>query len=383
METQANTLSPADLVRRTAIVEGDKGRYERDLMNSVGVCLKNAKSFHDVLGRMGVPRIRTVDIQTVDGLPCPGRKAVATLGDNPTVVGHVSDQWKIVQPADAIRPVAKAVADSKGSPRALKLNRGGIVDDGRIIWLKASMATGRPVGDLKIGDTVRCDLSLRIVNDGSGSVSVDISPKAIRCWNSLVAATARARTTVQHRGDVQGQMTAFGDAIDVAWREWANTLRVYNELAEGHVPGQIRTRAATGTGHTTAPVSMAELIRTYTAAVFGRSELERQVANGGNSRRSNALIDAYMNGHGGKPGERTTCDGTGWGLYQALTDYLTHGRTMNDARHMSLTAGSAAGQSRRGIEVAHAMTCGRVWTLEDLLDPQSEVMRESRAALAA
>lgn len=329
--------------------------------------ISTSRSFNDMLRRMGAAwNTLTTDVLTPDGHKIPNRRAIVR-SDNRKPLGVVSDRYKVVHNSQLLRPVAALVAETRESANPVRLVRGGVCDDGAKVWLRATVGDPVPVGDAKLNDVVRCDVSVTATHDGSGATRIRLVPLRLVCLNGMVAAGGGGSVSIVHRGDVDKQLEAYRDALRQLAKSWDQSMRAFNALASARVQA-MATRA-----------TLTEIVREYVAAVFGRDEIRRQLENDGETPRVRAVRDAYYRGRGNS---LATARSTGWGLYQALTDHLTHGRAVNDRRYLSLVDGGAARHNERGLEVAYARAvCGVRG--EALLDPDSSAMRDVRRALAA
>ena len=328
---------------------------------SFGADIADATSFHDMLSRMRADfTVEPVGLRTVEGVDVKDRHALVR-SDTRKPLAVVSPKYTPIQTKDMLRPLASIVAATKDDPRGLRLLRGGTWGGGEHVWLTARMGDGaNTIGTKR--DRVEARVTIVVDHSGAGSSIGVLGGLRCECSNQLASLRRRAAWRLPHRGDVAERIAAFQEGLRAVTAEWRRTLAIYSQLADARVSLARR--------------SLEETIRGYTAAVFGRAEIERQTAEGGASRRSNALVAAYNDPTSpDAPGETT-----GWGLYQALTHYLTHARTMTETRHAAIVDGAAARTSERGIDVAYALSVKQI-PLESVLDPDSPAMVAVRREL--
>lgn len=318
-----------------------------------GANLTQATSFNDMLARMGANfNIERREISTSDGVRVPNRYATVR-GDTRHPLGVVSDRFKIIQPRDMLAPVAQIVRETKGTDHAWRPERGACFDGGGRVWARFAVNGRGAVGNVRNdNEYVKAFVDVVVPNDGTASVTARLSTNSTACDNSNATFGV---IRISHVGDVEGRLEAWRQAADQLATSWHKTLELYNTLARHRMP--------------TSRISIEDSIRAYCAAVFGRQEREAQIS--GDTNRSRALLDAYRSAPGSDLAPR---QGTGWGLYQALTHYLTHHRTMSERRAASLIDGAAQRTSQRGIEVAYAMAVKQI-PLEDVLDANSPAMQ--------
>ena len=275
-----------------------------------------------------------------------------TRSDNGTPLGGMallSGGYNPVSHRDLIDPIANA---------GYGFQSGGIVDNGRILRAEFSLGEETPIGDRKLNDIVRAHACLIAKNDGTGSARLVLKTFRLWCLNGCVSVQDSVNLRVAHRGDTQGQLAAYSDAVAEVLGQWKNTRKVYETLATRRVQTPER-------------MSTQDLIRVFVAAVRGRAELAKPI-EGGKAGVAEKVFESYETA----PGQEQV-RGTGWGMLNAFTHYTSHKTMKNaEAREVSKLTGAPAKEMRQGIDVAYALSGGVAW--EDVMDSKGKLMKDIR-----
>jgi phage/plasmid-like protein (TIGR03299 family) len=254
---------------------------------------------------------RGVPVQTTAGQNLPGYQAI--LRDDDRAYAVVSDGYTIVQPkalADFMEPFHES--------GLIKVETAGSLHDGATIWFLGSIQGGEAF--VGASDPIRA--YLLFANSYDGSMSVRITPTWTRvvCANTLAISlsedaskgiaikhTKTAHARIDAAQDVvRGQLAAFGGRIG----EWRKLTAIPQAKGSG---------------------ARSKQLRAYLAGVFGRPEIlaQRKAAEkGGDSDRVEIVSTLLEQGRGA---DLPTAQGTAWGLYNALTEYMTHVQGRGDA----------------------------------------------------
>jgi hypothetical protein len=338
-----------------------------NLENSTDIT--QAKFLHQALRMMGANfSVSTENLQTAGGSKMPAAMGMAVVRDDTkAVVGNVTSRYKPVQTSALLEPVTALTRSTKGTDHELRPHRGAVLADGGKVVFQLDMGNERVIGDREVGDTVRARVTVIVKHDGSGSSRAQIDIERLACKNGMCVTSGAGYIAVPHIGDTKAYLERWTVAFAELRDQWARSFTTFNHMTSRRLPQ--------------ARLSLRDLIRLYTAAVFGRDEMERQrdaTAAQTETPLVASLIEAYEHGQGS---DLPTTEGTAWGLYQALTHHLTHSRKITERRWTALTEGEPFRHNRAGIEVAWAMS-GRAWTPEEVLDPSSRLLVDARAELA-
>lgn len=298
-------------------------------------------------------------LQTVpnghDAQPVECAKAVRR-DDNGAVLGVVGNGFRPLQNVQAF-----AAFDPWAQAGLISYETAGSLRAGARVWILARLA----VPDLEIGkgDAVAPYVLLAHGHDGSLAVRVKATAVRVVCANTLAMSLGESLPSVRmtHRGDIAAKSAAAVAALDGV------------RLAAERQADRWRAMAAKQADDLD--------VARYLAAVYQRPIAE-VIGDGkdddGNQRKPiralEPVADLFERPRGG---QLATTDGTVWGLYQAITAYLTHGGdgSSRDAgsRLDSVAFGGAAAVISRAEIVADVLTSigisrssGVTW--DDLID---------------
>lgn len=156
-----------------------------------------------------------------DGFIIPGYRANIRNTDR-TVLGIVSDQYKVVQNAEAFSFTDSLIGGD------VRYETAGSLKDGKRIWLLAKMP------DCQVaGDAVEPYLCFTNTHDGSGSVRVCMTPIRVVCNNTLNIALSEAKRnwSVVHRGNIQAKIDEARVCLELADKYMFNLDKEAERLA--------------------------------------------------------------------------------------------------------------------------------------------------------
>ena len=148
------------------------------------------------------------DVHLPTGAVIPNYKANVRSSDG-SVLGVVSDQYKIVQNVDAF-----AFTDALiGGDVPVRYDTAGSLRGGRKIWLLAKL----PDTEI-VGDKTEPYLCFSNTHDGSGAIRVCMTPVRVVCNNTLNIALngAKRSWSVRHTGDIQAKLHEARMCLDMA-----------------------------------------------------------------------------------------------------------------------------------------------------------------------
>lgn len=170
------------------------------------------------------------DIQTGDGTPIPGRKAVVR-SDSGDVLGVVGNSYVPVQNYQAFGFLDAVVADG-----SLRYHTAGALGKGERVWMLAKLPD-----DIRVkgsDDITEKYLLLSNSHDGSSSLRVHFTPIRVVCANTLAIAAKRGRgqgVSIIHKGDLAAKVRQAQEVLGLAKRFYDDVEAQINRLAS-HYP---------------------------------------------------------------------------------------------------------------------------------------------------
>lgn len=246
----------------------------------------------------------------------------------------VSEEWQPVQNDEVWRIWEPFVKSGE-----IKLETAGVLEGGRKVWILGCPAHNS--AEVLPGDEVKSYVLFANGHDGSLSVTLGHTNVRVVCCNTLEAAQRQGfMWKGRHVGEIAEKIADVAGIIAKLGEAFRGDIEVYQQLAA-------------------TPVTDVADIVNYTAAVFGKAEQKAQQEDRV-SKRLDAMLENFESGTGQDiPGVR----GTAWGLYNALTEYVSH-QMRSDLD--SIAFGNRAKLLRRGLDVARVMARGI--PLEDVLN---------------
>jgi phage/plasmid-like protein (TIGR03299 family) len=238
-------------------------------------------------------------IQTAAGEPIDFKRAVIRQSDR-AILGVVGMGYQPVQ-NDAAFDFADAIVADTGS----HYETAGSLDGGRTVFLSMELSGVDPI--TVAGDSdVNTFLLLSNAHDGSKALRVTVTPVRVVCQNTLNFAFAGSKGifNIRHTGKVDSKLEAARDALGIAVDYMRRFEKVASALQELKVTD---TRAVA-----------------VMRDVFGMSE---DVEDSTDSVRftghhATVAFEAYKS-----TPDLTDWLGTGWGVVNAVAQYVDHDRT--------------------------------------------------------
>ncbi len=281
-----------------------------------------------------------------DGAPTDSLVAHKAIvrDDTHEVLGVVGPGFTPLQNAQALAWFDPWVESGK-----VTLETAGSLRGGRIVWALARIVSDPIV--VRGDDEVNKYVLIAHGHDGSLAVRAGLTPIRVVCANTLGFAVASGDTTgslfkLSHRAGVVERMTEVAAAIERMDARLNEHGAAYRAMAAADV--------------TDSDAFVVE----YLAAVYGQHPDD--VRKG---RRLQTIQELFEAGTGQDlPGAH----GTVWGLWNALTEYVTHkaGRTAETRAHASVF-GEGRDVIRRGFDVALSMATGTWSAVVDKMTKRS------------
>ena len=201
--------------------------------HGLGTQVEEAPTSADALRLAGLDwTVEQRNIQVCGGSKIRNYKANIRDSDG-TVLGVVTDRYKIVQNTDAFDFTDSLIGGE------VHYETAGSLNGGRKIWLLAKL----PETEI-VGDKTEPYLCFSNTHDGSGAIRVCMTPIRVVCNNTLNLAldTAKRAWSVRHIGDMQSKMyearaclemaSAYMDELGQTADRLANTTVSQDKLRE-------------------------------------------------------------------------------------------------------------------------------------------------------
>jgi phage/plasmid-like protein (TIGR03299 family) len=248
----------------------------------------------------------------------------------------VSDNWEPIQNRDGWRVLEPLIETGQ-----VTLETAGVLDHGRKVWILGCL-TAHQSAEVAPGDEVKFYILFANGHDGTMAVTIGTTSIRVVCANTLAMAEQEG-TLVRFR-HVEGSLLKLENAAEMIARmgkAFEVNTEVYRKLAKV----QVKTTR--------------EVVE-YVAAVFGKEERKAQKEDRVSIRLRNVLDNFEGAGMGS---DLEGSKGTAWGLYNALTEYVSHNRENLD----SLAFGNRARILQRGLDAA-VLGFGKGIPLDEVFD---------------
>lgn len=261
-----------------------------------------------------------------NGREIPGKFALVRE-DTGAPLSVVGSQFCPLQQADALRPFDALVAEG-----ILAYARAGASQGGRRVWIKATLPRidAKPIGDRRVGDTVGAYVMLSHDHGEGMAVRTTLVIERLICLNGMRSTSLHGGRSIRHSASVAQRVSDAMFQLDPIRKQLDADAALASALSESTVQND-------------------DAIAHFLAAVW-REDVSETVEG----RRIETIASLFDGAGIGM--DLSTANGTWWGLYSALTEYLTHhsGRSEH-TRTESRVWGASASVLDRGIDVAYAM----------------------------
>jgi len=192
--------------------------------HGLGVKVMEAPTSSDALVYAGLDwTVEQKDVYTGDGALISGYKA-NTRSSDATVLGIVSDRYKIVQNEDAF----KFTDDLLGE--GVTYETAGALQSGKKVWMLAKMPHRYIVG----GDEIEPYMVVMNSHDGSSGIKVAMTPIRVVCQNTLNLALGSAKRiwTTKHTENVMSRVHEARETLMLADAYMGELGREINSLSK-------------------------------------------------------------------------------------------------------------------------------------------------------
>lgn len=193
--------------------------------HGLGTRVEEAPTSTDALRMAGLDwSVVQRNIQVCGGAKIKNYRANVRDSDG-TVLGVVSDRYKIVQNAEAFEFTDSLIGGD------VRYETAGSLNGGRKIWLLARL----PETEIA-GDKTEPYICFTNTHDGSGAIRVCMTPIRIVCNNTLNLALGSARRawSVRHTGDMASKMHEARVCLEMASAYMNDLSQTADRLAKVH-----------------------------------------------------------------------------------------------------------------------------------------------------
>ncbi len=233
-----------------------------------------------------------------DNMRIMDEKHVLFRSDTKAPLGIVSDNYKIVQPAQVLE-FFRDLTEKNG----FKLNTAGTLFDGRRFWALASIGEEAVImGQDRVGGYLLLSTSC----DGSLATTARFTTVRVVCNNTLsMALRAKDKSIVSLSHKSQFNADAMKDQMGIATGHFAEFTRAARALAMKRVNN-----------------SAADL---FIRELCGVEKLTPEEISGQAQRKVETMMRLFRGSAMG--GTLVSAEGTAWGLVNAVTEYVDHHNT--------------------------------------------------------
>lgn len=294
---------------------------------NLGNRLIDAPSCAEAIKQAGLDwAVKTVPLFLADGTKVETAKATVRDTDS-RVLGVVGSRYCPLQNSEAF-----SFFDPFVQSGLVNLETAGSLRDGQRIWILARIAENSDM-DIGAGDAVRKFLMLSNSHDGTLSVRVGFTPIRVVCANTLAGAHNSAESQLirlKHHASVAKNLEQMREIINLANRSFEASAEKYRFLASKKINQ--------------------DDLRKYVKIVLGHEKTEDDDLSTRASNQIDQIENLFRNGRGSN---LVTADGTFWGAYNAVTEFMSHHQTENaDKRYSSLWFGANSKRNTDALELA-------------------------------
>jgi len=241
---------------------------------------------------------------------------------------HVGTIYHLLQPRECFE-FFKPYLDEK----LASIETAGLIGNGQKIWILAKIKKDPIVLGKAEEDHIDKYVLLSNSYDGNTSIRVGFTPFYIACWNQLALAVkdkASQLIRVRHTKSVKSSLEAIRDVIDLADEQFSATAEQYQRLIRKNI-------------------NQKDIMK-YVNLVFG---MKSENMNGQQQRIFDRIIALY---EAGRTSDLATNRGTLWGLYNAVTEWISYERGQDQSTRLtSLWFGASARTNDKALESALTM----------------------------
>lgn len=265
-----------------------------------------------------------------DGSKLSDHKATVRTDTN-QVLGVVGNRYQVVQNVECFDFFDTVVGTGEA-----KYHTAGALGHGERIWILAKLPSDIIVFN---DDIVEKYILLTTTHDGTSSVWMYLTPTRVVCNNTLSQSMRNMshKIAIRHTGDIQGKVQTARETLGLALKFYDG----FEVQAKALVAKQVN----------------AEQVKVYLdTLVFGTG---KNAEKNSKSTRLNTVRDTIEHlFRNGKGNTRTGVSGSAWALYNGVTEYVSHMRTVRGVktdpskRLEAVVLGSGAQFSAQAFDLA-------------------------------
>lgn len=263
--------------------------WHYEMTKDVTKLIQEAPTSLDALRYAGLDwEVEAKEVYDHNGLVIPNYKANTRSSDD-SVLGIVSDRYKIVQNRDAFDFTDSLIGE------ALRYETAGSLRNGKQVWLLAKMP------DTKIlDDKVEPYICFTNTHDGSGAVRCCMTPVRVVCNNTLNFAleSAKRSWSARHTGDIMSKLADARETLMLA----NDYMEAMNQTAE-----ELATQPMSATATKNAVQALVPIPNDATEKQKKQALLQQ-----------NEIMVCML------APDLANFVGTKWGFLNAIADYVDH-----------------------------------------------------------
>lgn len=250
---------------------------------------------------------RNGEFRTLSEVKLPGVKATYRTDLN-IVFGIVGSDYQIIQNREVFEFFDIALGKD-----AACIETVGALGNGERVFMMARMPEGFEVVP---GDRVEYFLLLTTAHDGSGAVKILFTPVRVVCQNTLTAALRGARNvfSVKHTKNAKDALALAPEMLKDSEHFWKKAQEAYKAMAKKQMdPDGVKK-------------FLVELFPAKKKEIEGENgEVKEIEASTGRVENIRAEVLELFEG---KAKGANLAGTTAWGLFNAVTDYIDHSKTV-------------------------------------------------------
>ena len=283
------------------------------------------ESAHDMMVKAGLDwTVKTEPLFRADGSEVSGRASIRESDDS--VLGMVGPRWTPLQNRDAFSVFEPLVESGD-----MAWHTAGSLRDGQRVWVLCQLNLDN--SEIVPNDEIAKFALLSNGHDGKLAVHFGFTPIRVVCANTEAMARksgASKLIRVRHHRFVKENVDSLRDVMDVANQEFEATAQQYRMLASRQINQ--------------------EDLKKYVKIVFGVGKKDDKDIGTRQQNILNKVENLFETGLGTDiPGVQ----GTWWGAYNAVTEYLNYEKGRTTANRLdSLWFGQNGVQNSNALESA-------------------------------
>lgn len=298
--------------------------------HGLGVILDSPPTVQEAITKAGLDwKAEKKELFLADGSKVKDFQAIVRNTDN-MQLGVTGQRFEPLQNSDAFDFFNPFITSGQCS-----LETAGSLRNGKTVWVLAKL-NRNPI-DLGSGDTVDKFLLLSNSHDGKSAVKVGFTPIRVVCNNTLTLSHNSVDSKllrVWHSKRVSFNLEKIQEIVNIANESFEATAEQFKFLAN-------------------AQVNQNDLQKYVKQVFYNGVEQTEERAKTMQNKLIEHIASLFENGQGSK---LQSANGTFWGLYNSVTEYLSHDYGRNaDSRLNALWFGANKDINASALEIATTM----------------------------